>query len=116
MTRRIATALTLVVALGWTAAGCQPGTGDENPHHSNRSDPAGQLEYETDPRTIGRWMVHAVGVDTTDPGAAPRYFVTCWHDNDPGTFREITVTAQAYQDYRRNPDTGSIPCPATISR
>ena len=113
-------AVALVMVTLCCISGCQPGSGSENPRHSTRSarsHPADGLEYETDPRTIGRWMVYAVGEDYTGPTV--RYVVTCWRDNNPASFREVDVGAQAHHEYLHLADTGSIPCPTpdpTVSR
>jgi len=108
--RQFVAASVIVAAIGSGATECQPSTQPDTPP-ARKGEGIGHVhpDYPTAPapdkRSNGRWMVYAIGEEGS------RHFVTCWRDSDQSTFREVTVTARAYREYMRNPDTGSIPCP-----
>jgi hypothetical protein len=99
----------IVAAVGSGTTECQSGTQPDTSARKGEGIGHVHPDYPTAPapdeRSNGRWMVYAIGEEGT------RHFVTCWHDSDQSTFREVDISARTYREYLRNPDTGSIPCP-----
>lgn len=95
-------------------SGCQanpPATSPATPPHKGDRNLPPESGYPATPapdnRSLGRWMVYAYG---TDEHGNP--IVSCWINSDPATLRDVRITAAQYEQYRNNPDTGSIRCPA----